>query len=265
MDRRPHLILLAHLIGDGCHLKRHVLQYTTTDPANVEAVRAAAWEAFGVAARVQRERSWYQVYLSTDRSRTGDRNPIAAWLRRARAVRQAILGEVRSPTPVFWARSAEHRALPPAPLGHGWLAHAFPLRPAEDLLRHEQPAAGHRRRSRSCSGWPWLAVTGADRASLDRLALSPSSILAIAQLAEGDDAGRSPAEKKCSTRHPWRLGRAPRRTFPTSTPDVVLGPHRGDRSRSGRSRRSTPPSRATHNFLANGVSPTTRSSRTPTW
>ena len=75
-----HLILLAHLIGDGCHLKRHVLQYTTTDPANVEAVRAAAWEAFGVAARVQRERNWYQVYLSSDRSRSGGRNPIAAWL-----------------------------------------------------------------------------------------------------------------------------------------------------------------------------------------
>ena len=125
-----HLVLLAHLIGDGCHLKRHVLQYTTTDPANVEAVRAAAWEAFGVAARVQRERSWYQVYLSTDRSRSGGRNPIAAWLdelglfdKRSweKFVPASVFGLGRASIALFlrhlWATTARSRF--PAPASRG--------------------------------------------------------------------------------------------------------------------------------------------------
>jgi replicative DNA helicase len=31
------LVLLGHLMGDGCTLDRHAIQYTTTDPANVDA------------------------------------------------------------------------------------------------------------------------------------------------------------------------------------------------------------------------------------
>ncbi|MGQ0802969.1 MAG: replicative DNA helicase [Actinomycetota bacterium] len=74
------VILLGHMIGDGCHLKRHALQYTTTDPANVEAVSAAA-RAFGIEARTKSERNWTQVYLPAPfRLTHGKRNPIAAWL-----------------------------------------------------------------------------------------------------------------------------------------------------------------------------------------
>lgn len=75
------LILLGHLIGDGCTLARHAVQYTTIDAENVEAVTAAA-RHFGVTARVKSERTWTQVYLPSPTALThGKHHPISAWLR----------------------------------------------------------------------------------------------------------------------------------------------------------------------------------------
>ena len=77
-DRR--VVLLAHMLGDGCHVERHSLQYTTIDRANVAAVVDAAG-AFDVTPRVVDERSWMQVYLTSNRKLTnGVRNPVATWL-----------------------------------------------------------------------------------------------------------------------------------------------------------------------------------------
>ncbi len=76
------LVLLGHLIGDGCTLARHAVQYTTIDPANVAAVVDAA-RHFGVTARVKAERTWTQVYLPSPRRLThGVHHPISEWLRR---------------------------------------------------------------------------------------------------------------------------------------------------------------------------------------
>jgi replicative DNA helicase len=81
------LILLGHLIGDGCTLARHAIQYTTIDPLNVEAVSGAA-RHFGVIARVKHERragggGWTQVYLpSPYRLTHGRHHPISMWLRK---------------------------------------------------------------------------------------------------------------------------------------------------------------------------------------
>ena len=76
------LVLLGHLIGDGCTLARHAIQYTTTDEANVAAVVEAA-SHFGVTARVHAERNWIQVYLPSPRRLThGVHHPISLWLRR---------------------------------------------------------------------------------------------------------------------------------------------------------------------------------------
>jgi replicative DNA helicase len=75
------LILLAHLLGDGCHVERHALQYTTTDHANAEVVAASARAEFSVVPRIVEERSCMQVYLAaSERLTHGVRNPIAAWL-----------------------------------------------------------------------------------------------------------------------------------------------------------------------------------------
>jgi len=75
--------LLGHLIGDGCTLPRHTIQYTTNDLSLAEMVVNLALDIFGdaVAPRIKRERSWYQVYLPAKFKLThGKRNPIAVWL-----------------------------------------------------------------------------------------------------------------------------------------------------------------------------------------
>jgi replicative DNA helicase len=77
------LAVLAHLIGDGCTLPRHAIQYTTREPELATVVADAATAVFGdeVKPRIHAERSWYQVYLPSARRLThGRRNPIAAWL-----------------------------------------------------------------------------------------------------------------------------------------------------------------------------------------
>ncbi len=77
------LALLAHLIGDGCTLPRHVIQYTTRERDLAEMVVDFATSVFGdeIRPRIKRERSWYQVYLPTTRQHTqGVGNPISDWL-----------------------------------------------------------------------------------------------------------------------------------------------------------------------------------------
>ena len=100
---RDELALLGHLIGDGCTLPRHVLQYTTREPLLARTVVELAGRTFGagVRPRIRRERRWYQVYLPSSRRLThGRHNPIASWL--------GVLGvfglrsyEKRVPTSVF--------------------------------------------------------------------------------------------------------------------------------------------------------------------
>ena len=77
------LALLGHLIGDGCTLPRHAIQYTTREPELAEIVADLATRVFGdaVAPRIRAERGWHQVYLSaTERLARGKRNPVAAWM-----------------------------------------------------------------------------------------------------------------------------------------------------------------------------------------
>jgi replicative DNA helicase len=75
--------LLGHLIGDGCTLPRHTIQYTTRESELACIVAELAKQVFGseVLPRVHHERSWIQVYLPTARHLTHrKRNPVAAWL-----------------------------------------------------------------------------------------------------------------------------------------------------------------------------------------
>ncbi|MFN8530998.1 MAG: DnaB-like helicase C-terminal domain-containing protein, partial [Anaerolineae bacterium] len=79
------LALLGHLIGDGCTLPRHSIQYTTREEDIAQIVADLALEVFGdrVRPRIQLEKghTWYQVFLSASQRLThGKRNPVAAWL-----------------------------------------------------------------------------------------------------------------------------------------------------------------------------------------
>jgi len=76
------IVLLAHLLGDGCFAPRQPIHYTSSDTANIDAVESAA-SHFGVSPRRVRQESWWHVYLPAPYKLThGRRNPIAAWLDR---------------------------------------------------------------------------------------------------------------------------------------------------------------------------------------
>ena len=66
------LAFLGHMLGDGCALPRHVIQYTSREKDLSELVASLAKEIFGddVEPRISPERQWYQVYLSSTRHHT---------------------------------------------------------------------------------------------------------------------------------------------------------------------------------------------------
>jgi replicative DNA helicase len=76
----PEVILLAHLLGDGCFVSRQPFHYTSGDSANLEAMEQAAAH-FGVTPRRVVQNTWTHVYLPAPfRLTHGKRNPVAAWL-----------------------------------------------------------------------------------------------------------------------------------------------------------------------------------------
>jgi replicative DNA helicase len=77
------LALLGHLIGDGCTLPRHVIQYTTREQDLAQMVASLAKETFGdeVEPRINPERRWFQVYLTSTRFHThGVHSAVSDWL-----------------------------------------------------------------------------------------------------------------------------------------------------------------------------------------
>ncbi|MEG4445590.1 replicative DNA helicase [Microcoleus sp. AT9_B5] len=77
------IALLGHMIGDGCTLPRHVIQYTTREEDLAYTVANLAIEVFGerVIPRICKERDWYQVYLPAAYHLTHNvRNPVTEWL-----------------------------------------------------------------------------------------------------------------------------------------------------------------------------------------
>nr|WP_037595461.1 replicative DNA helicase [Streptacidiphilus jeojiense] len=76
------VVMLAHLIGDGCMAPRQPIHYTSNDEANLDAVELAAAH-FGVTPRREAQENWWHTYLPAPyRLARGRRNPIAAWLDR---------------------------------------------------------------------------------------------------------------------------------------------------------------------------------------
>ena len=145
---RDELALLGHLIGDGCTLPRHAIQYTTREPFLASRVAALATAVFGsgIRPRIRQERRWYQVYLASARRLThGRRNPISAWLDKLGAFGLRSY-EKRVPLQVFQQPLARDRHVPAPPLVYGRLrlSGAWAARYADRVLRHEQSRPGHR-------------------------------------------------------------------------------------------------------------------------
>jgi replicative DNA helicase len=77
---RDELVLLAHLIGDGCVLSRQSIHYTNEDKENIDVVANTAHRLFGISPRIVEQQNWYHVYLPSPYHLThGVRHPITEW------------------------------------------------------------------------------------------------------------------------------------------------------------------------------------------
>ena len=75
------IIVLAHLLGNGCFVKRQPLYYTNSDKKLIDIVKKAAEKEFGIVPRMVVQKNWYHLYLSSkQRLARGRRNPIVKWL-----------------------------------------------------------------------------------------------------------------------------------------------------------------------------------------
>jgi len=74
------LILLAHLIGDGCILPKQPYHYTSADVENIEIVRATAQALFGIEGKIVPQKNWHHIYLPSPYQLThGVKHPITRW------------------------------------------------------------------------------------------------------------------------------------------------------------------------------------------
>lgn len=79
---KNELVLLAHLLGDGCVLPHQPIHYTSADEKNLSAVEDAARELFGITPRRVKQQNWWHTYLpSPYRLTHGRPHPITAWYR----------------------------------------------------------------------------------------------------------------------------------------------------------------------------------------
>lgn len=77
---RDEIILLAHLIGDGCILPKQPYHYTSADLENIECVKKSAKKLFNIESRLVRQKNWYHLYLTSPYKLThGKKHPITKW------------------------------------------------------------------------------------------------------------------------------------------------------------------------------------------
>ncbi len=98
---KNELVLLAHLLGDGCVLPRQPIHYTSADTKNLDAVEEAARALFGIAARRVQQKNWWHTYLpSPYRLARGKVHPITAWYQKL-GIEPVRSYEKRIPQAVF--------------------------------------------------------------------------------------------------------------------------------------------------------------------
>jgi len=77
------IILLAHLLGDGCVLENQSIHYTNSNLKNIQTVAKLAKKLFKIKPRIIRQKNWYHVYLpSPYHLGPGKHHPIINWFER---------------------------------------------------------------------------------------------------------------------------------------------------------------------------------------
>jgi len=74
------IILLAHLIGDGCVLPNQPYHYTSADLQNIDTVNQTSKHLFNINGRIVQQRNWYHIYLPSPVHPTHNTyHPITSW------------------------------------------------------------------------------------------------------------------------------------------------------------------------------------------
>jgi len=74
------LVLLAHLLGDGCVLPRQPIHYTSADMENIKSVASAAKKLFDIDSRLVSQKNWWHLYLPSPYHLTHSKHhPIVNW------------------------------------------------------------------------------------------------------------------------------------------------------------------------------------------
>jgi len=74
------IILLAHLLGDGCILPRQPYHYTSADWGNIKIVEKTAKELFSINSKIIKQKNWWHIYLTSPYHLTHNKqHPITKW------------------------------------------------------------------------------------------------------------------------------------------------------------------------------------------
>jgi replicative DNA helicase len=99
--------LLAHLIGDGCVVRKQPVHYTSNDEANLAFVEEAAAAEFGISPRRVVQKTWWHTYLPAPEHCTHGRgNPVHDWFREL-GIEYRHSYEKRIPSALYAASDAE--------------------------------------------------------------------------------------------------------------------------------------------------------------
>ncbi len=76
------VIFLAHMIGDGCYVKKQPIHYTSSDFEAISLMVKLAQQLFNIQPRIVQQKNWWHVYFpSPYRLSRKKHHPIVNWLR----------------------------------------------------------------------------------------------------------------------------------------------------------------------------------------
>lgn len=106
-NRKNELVLLAHLLGDGCILPNQPYHYTSEDEENLATVSSASAQLFGIQPRLVKQKNWYHLYLPSPFPLTHKRyHPITDWFNQL-GIGRVHSFEKRIPNMVFEQTESE--------------------------------------------------------------------------------------------------------------------------------------------------------------
>ena len=110
------LILLAHLIGDGCVLPKQPIHYTSADLENIEYVKNSAKKLFNIEGKLIKQKNWYHLYLTSPYKLTKNKHhPIINWFNQLK-IKPVRSYEKEIPQDVFLCNNEKIKIF----LGHLW-------------------------------------------------------------------------------------------------------------------------------------------------